>query len=357
VDDAARVGERERLRDAPPERHRLLDRERTPREALAEILDLELPTVDMPAPRESRATTALAHLVRNLRTAQNQTDDEYLQYKIRTMFRLARHIARMDEIADELAQAEERYLPKRNESTRAIVLAASRGDELGTLTSAKPKAMVEVGGTPLLHRLVGQLRQAHIKDIVVVRGYGKAEVHAPDVRFVDAADYEGACELVSLAETLPQLEGDVVISFGDILFRKYILNNLLAEEHDLVIVADAAWRDRNGVDRYHDYVQATRPYSLEYDETPVLLARMDPLIAREQVDGEWIGLLKATARGTQAIRGSIERLRERPDFRRLRFKDLFADLVDAGHQLHVLYITGHWLDVDNLEDLNRAQTF
>ena len=300
------------------------------------------------------------HNVRSAITAIRQISEQI--YHERSVRNVEDRIATVKDVfrlqnADELAQAEERYLPKRNESTRAIVLAASRGDELGTLTSAKPKAMVEVGGTPLLHRLVGQLRQAHIKDIVVVRGYGKAEVHAPDVQFVDAADYEGACELVSLAETLPQLEGDVVISYGDILFRKYILNNLLAEEHDLVIVADAAWRDRNGVERYHDYVQATRPYSLEYDETPVLLARMDPLIAREQVDGEWIGLLKATARGTQAIRGSIERLRERPDFRRLRFKDLFADLVDAGHQLHVLYITGHWLDVDNLEDLSRAQTF
>jgi aminoglycoside phosphotransferase (APT) family kinase protein len=36
-------------------------------EALAEILDVELPTVDMPAPRESRASVALEHLVRNLR--------------------------------------------------------------------------------------------------------------------------------------------------------------------------------------------------------------------------------------------------------------------------------------------------
>jgi len=67
-------------------------------EALAEILDVELPTVDMPNPRESRATTAVEHLVRNLRSV--DTDDEYMRYQLRTMFRLARHVARMDEIAD-----------------------------------------------------------------------------------------------------------------------------------------------------------------------------------------------------------------------------------------------------------------
>jgi aminoglycoside phosphotransferase (APT) family kinase protein len=67
-------------------------------EALAEILDVELPTVEMPAPRESRGTVALEHLVRALRTT--EVDDEYLRYKLRTMFRLARHAARTDEIGD-----------------------------------------------------------------------------------------------------------------------------------------------------------------------------------------------------------------------------------------------------------------
>lgn len=71
-------------------------------EALADILDVELPTVEMPDPRQSRATAALEHLVRNLVSL--QTEDEYLRYKIRTMFRLARHAARLDEIGDQVSQ-------------------------------------------------------------------------------------------------------------------------------------------------------------------------------------------------------------------------------------------------------------
>ena len=67
-------------------------------EALAEILDIELPSVDMPAPRESRGTVVLEHLVRNLRGV--NTDDEFVQYRLRTMFRMARHAARIDEIGD-----------------------------------------------------------------------------------------------------------------------------------------------------------------------------------------------------------------------------------------------------------------
>jgi aminoglycoside phosphotransferase (APT) family kinase protein len=74
-------------------------------EALAEILGLELPSVELPAPRESRASTALAHLVVNLRALEKGAD-QYLAYRLRALFRLARHAARTDEIGDALAQAD-----------------------------------------------------------------------------------------------------------------------------------------------------------------------------------------------------------------------------------------------------------
>jgi aminoglycoside phosphotransferase (APT) family kinase protein len=73
-------------------------------EALAEILDVELPGVETPAPRESRGGVALQHLVSTLRTT--TIDDEYLRYKVRIMFRLARHAARADEIGDAVSAAD-----------------------------------------------------------------------------------------------------------------------------------------------------------------------------------------------------------------------------------------------------------
>ncbi|MEO8693995.1 MAG: phosphotransferase family protein [Acidimicrobiales bacterium] len=71
-------------------------------EALAELIDVDLPTVEMPTPRLTRGTPAHQHLVRGLRTV--DTDDEYIRYKLRTMFRLARHVARVDEIGDAVSE-------------------------------------------------------------------------------------------------------------------------------------------------------------------------------------------------------------------------------------------------------------
>jgi phosphoenolpyruvate phosphomutase len=261
--------------------------------------------------------------------------------------------------AEELLLAEERYLPKGRAWMRAIILAASRGNELGELTAGIPKAMVPVGGTPLLHKLVAQFRTAGVDSITVVRGYAAENVRAPDVEFVENEDFEGTGELVSLHKARDRIDGDAIISFGDILFRLHILNNLLAEQHDIVIAVDAMWerRRKREADGYIDYITATRPYSLRYDEEDAFLEKMGPDLSGEKIHGEWIGLIKTTVNGSAGICEALDVLSKRPDFYRLRFDDLFNHLVSSGQRVQVLYITGQWLDVDDLEDLARAQAF
>ena len=259
--------------------------------------------------------------------------------------------------ADELAEAEERYLPRTVNSARAIILAASRGAELGDVTAGIPKTMVLIGGTPLLHKLVAKFRASGIRQIVVIRGYAADKVNAPDVSFVDNEEFQGTGELLSLSKALDHLEGELILSFGDILFRKHILNNLLAEEHDIVIAVDAAWERRQNATGYIDYVTATRPYTLRYDEEEAFLTATGPKLDPANIHGEWIGLMKMNARGTALTKTALLELAQRPDFRTLRFDDLFKHLLGQQHPVRVLYITGHWLDVDDLDDLSRAQTF
>lgn len=67
-------------------------------EALAQITGADLAEIDLPAPRPQRASLAAEHLVDRLRSV--TVDDPYLAYQLRTMFRVARHIARQVEIGE-----------------------------------------------------------------------------------------------------------------------------------------------------------------------------------------------------------------------------------------------------------------
>jgi phosphoenolpyruvate phosphomutase len=253
--------------------------------------------------------------------------------------------------AEELLAAEERYLPQTNKSTRAIILAASQGD-LGALTQSRPKAMVPINGEPLLHKLVAQFRAERVKDIAVVRGFGREAIDLPDVQYVDNLDFATTYELFSLHLAAGQLKGSIVLSFGDILFRKYILQNLLVHPGEIVIAVDSAWKGRKRKDEYLDYVTASHPYSPRYGEEEPELRDIGPNIS--PIDGEWIGLLKASPSGTEKMRETLNELSSRPDFRKLRCDALLRELVKKGVAVSILYITGHWLDVDSLEDLSAA---
>jgi phosphoenolpyruvate phosphomutase len=293
--------------------------------------------------------SAMQSLCRRIHSERSVVNVEDQIVSVKEVFRLQR--------ADELMTAEERYLPKRSDSARAIVLAASRGVELGDLTARVPKAMVKVGGRPLLHRQVGVFRNAGIRNILVVRGYGKSEVEVPDVKFVDNDAFADTGEIYSLYQAIGALKGEVVISFGDILFRQYIMNTLLAETGDIVLAVDAAWKERSGMDTCRDFVTTTRPYSIKYDESDVFLAGLAHDLPAQKTNGEWIGLLRCSSKGSEILAGALQQLSTRADFKKLRFDALFEDLLHKGVPVKVCYITGHWLDVDRLEDLAQAQTF
>lgn len=52
-----------------------------------------------------------------------------------------------------------------------VLLAAGRGTRLGELTTATPKPLLEVGGRPIIVRIIEGLRDAGVNDITVVVGY------------------------------------------------------------------------------------------------------------------------------------------------------------------------------------------
>jgi aminoglycoside phosphotransferase (APT) family kinase protein len=65
-------------------------------EALAELLEIDLPAIEVPELPDGRVTPAARHLIAGLRAA--NTSDEFLRYELRSLFRLARHVARVGEV-------------------------------------------------------------------------------------------------------------------------------------------------------------------------------------------------------------------------------------------------------------------
>jgi len=78
-------------------------------EALAELMDLEVPTVDELDEVRTRATTPVDHLAEVLRTLSigpDAVEDEFLRYRLRALFREARHAGRALAAGDSASEAD-----------------------------------------------------------------------------------------------------------------------------------------------------------------------------------------------------------------------------------------------------------
>jgi phosphoenolpyruvate phosphomutase len=264
--------------------------------------------------------------------------------------------------APELAEAEKRYLPNRNAGVRTVVLAASRGEELGELTSNRPKAMVEVNGRPLAQHIVDAFNAIGVKNITLVRGFGKDSFDIPNLHYVDNDDFEQSGELASLQVALDALPAEsadatLIVCYGDVLFSKFVPQALLDLEADLAIAVDTDWRVSANRNRAADLVRCSSPPSRDAFYKRINLERISTELPEDEVHGEWMGFLKIGPDAQALVRELTAELLSAPDGRQAALVDLLQALASSHRAVEVFYTTGHWLDVDRLADLGSAGSF
>jgi phosphoenolpyruvate phosphomutase len=298
------------------------------------------------------ALTAMQDCARTLAAEQSLMPVEDNIASVKEIFRL--------QGASELQDAEERYLPKDDGAIRAVILAASRGSALGELTANRPKTMVEIGGQSLLGHIVDAYNKAGVKDITVVRGYLADAVDLPSLDYVDNPDYAESGELVSLAHALeanPDNDADLFVSYGDVIFRRYILDSMAETDGDFVITVDTDWRDSVNRGRAADYVTCTEPHSRHTFYREVFLENAGESLSGDRCHGEWMGFLKVSAPAMSRFRDTVADMLSDPVNRKAKLHELLCELVSRGEKIRVIYTTGHWLDVDSLDDVLAAGSF
>ena len=67
------------------------------------------------------------------------------------------------------------------------------------LTEERPKAMISVGGTPAIEKMLQSMRAEGIRDIAVVRGYKPEAIKPTGVTFFENPEWEDNGELGSLS--------------------------------------------------------------------------------------------------------------------------------------------------------------
>jgi len=117
----------------------------------------------------------------------------------------------------------------------ALLLAAGTGTRLRPLTRNAPKCLTEVGGRPILDRLVHNLRSKGFKRLVVVLGHQGDQIRdflrhtADDMRidYVFNPDYRTTNNLYSLWLARQQIQEPFLLVESDLVFEASMLDDML----------------------------------------------------------------------------------------------------------------------------------
>jgi phosphoenolpyruvate phosphomutase len=300
------------------------------------------------------------HLVRSAVSAMQSVAKEI--FESQTLVNVEDRIAPVNEIfrlqdADEYSAAERLYLSSSGAPRAAVVLAATRGGGLEAITVDRPKVMLPIAGKPLLRWLVDGFKKENINDITVVGGYRADAIDTAGIKLVVNHRFAETGELASLACALEALDSDAVISYGDLLFRSYVLRDLVESKADFAVVVDSLMTGTSN-HTVRDFAYCSRGDDRGLFGKPVLLERVAGAADAERLpQGRWVGMLNVSRAGLARLKIVVAELRARDDFDKLDMPALLNALIGSGAAIEVLYVHGHWRGVNDLDDLRQAVDF
>ena len=245
-----------------------------------------------------------------------------------------------------------------NKNLKVVILAAGEGTRLRPYTLDRPKCMVEIDGVSLIDRQLEVLKSEGIDDIVIIGGYKSEMLKRGDIKLKVNARYFETNMVWTLFSAEEELEGDIIVSYGDIVYSKNILKALIKSKADIAVTIDMKWegywRERN---------------ENPLDDAETLKLRKDGTISEigqkpsslEEIEGQYMGLMKFSSEGVRQIKSAFHSALESgkllgKEVENSYMTDLLQFIVSIGGKVASVQIDEDWVEVDTVEDLHAPIT-
>jgi dTDP-glucose pyrophosphorylase len=229
---------------------------------------------------------------------------------------------------------------------KAVVLAAGRGTRMRELTAGLPKPMIEVRGKPVLQHIVEGLRDAGVRQFLIIVGYradavqnffGDGSRYNINIQYATQVVQDGTGRVVDLARNFAG-DSPFVLNYGDILVDPANYKLLLDLPHDVEAI-----------------ISVTRGEDVSKGGAVFVNDQMDLVDLREkskpgQATSPWYNagiytfrpsIFEFTAKLKPSPRGEYE------------LTDAIRELARSSKKVKALELTGEWADVRDPEILAR----
>ena len=241
---------------------------------------------------------------------------------------------------------------------KSIILAAGEGKRLRPLTDNIPKCMVKLFGKSLLELQVDILQKNGITDISVVTGYQSELIKIPNVSYYKNEDFFKTNMVETLFCAREKLNGEVIVSYGDIIFQENVLQGLIDSKNDYSVVVDQNWKEYwkirfdNPLDDAETLVLDDQNYILDIGQKTNNL---------EQIQSQYIGLMKFQNHASDFIKDFYDKMKNNAKlgrnplnakipFEKSYMTDFLQGLINEKCRIKAIPINNGWLELDSIND-------
>ena len=244
--------------------------------------------------------------------------------------------------------------------TKALIIAAGLGSRLKKHTENLPKCMLDFGGKTLLQRQLEAYKNSGVENISLIRGYKKEKIKYKGIKYFENTDYRNNNILNSIFYAEKVINGNIIISYSDILFDTSVVQRTLESNHDISVVVDIDWRGYYVGRKDHPISEAENVIFNSNNEVEKI-GKINT--GNQEVHGEFIGMIKLTDHGAQIFKEHFHRLKKiywnKPFqrakiFQKAYLTDFIQELVDIGIKVHCVIIESGWKEIDTVEDYKKA---
>jgi UDP-N-acetylglucosamine diphosphorylase / glucose-1-phosphate thymidylyltransferase / UDP-N-acetylgalactosamine diphosphorylase / glucosamine-1-phosphate N-acetyltransferase / galactosamine-1-phosphate N-acetyltransferase len=233
---------------------------------------------------------------------------------------------------------------------KAVVLAAGRGTRMRELTAELPKPMMAVRGKPVLQRIIEGLRDAGIRDCLIVVGYradavrdffGDGSRYNLAVHYTIQTVQDGTGRVVELAREFVE-NRPFILAYGDILVDPTTYKRLVDFPDDLdgfVTVTRGEDVSKGGAVFLNDDMYLVDLREKSNPGEPTSLWYNAGLYAFSPRIFDFTAKLKPSPRGEYEL------------------TDAIRELAQSGKKVKAIKLTGEWADVRDPETLRRLNRY
>tara|TARA_X000000368_G_C22930586_1_gene667431 strand:- start:440 stop:1048 length:609 start_codon:yes stop_codon:yes gene_type:complete len=193
---------------------------------------------------------------------------------------------------------------------------------------------------------------------MIVNGYKKEVLEShlsnEDVRFVTNKRYEKTNMVHTLFCAESEMDDDLLISYGDIIFSKNVLKQIIKKKNSFTVTVDKNWLDLWKI-RMNNPLKDAETMKIDNNGNIIELGKKPK--SYSEINGQYIGLLKISNSILPKVRSFYHRLDKSSNYDGKDFENMYMTsfiqlIIDAKIKVKADIISGGWLEFDSSKDID-----